>query len=390
MQPPGRTHGAKVALTEAIVMALDLVVVHSPVGGGHRSAALAVAEAARARGLTVEVLDTFEHAPRVFGQAYLGAHLAWTGALPELYGAAFEAANTRDGALEPMRRAVDHVAWAGLVTRVVELAPRAIVATHHLPLVVLGRARRKGRLASPLVGVVTDYGTHAVWAEKGLDALCVAGPEGLRDAIGHRFAVGRLHVTGIPVKHAFEFVPDVAQPADGEATRVLVTSGGFGVGPFAAVVRSFAGLEGVALTVVCGRDARLARRVARVAERAGVNTRVLGFEKDMPARVAEAHVVVGKAGGLTVSETLTAGRPLVLAGVVPGNEAVNARLVTRFDAGCVARPADVGTLVTAMRAHHLFEPMGHNARAMVVHQAADRVLDVALTAASKHATLAAA
>jgi UDP-N-acetylglucosamine:LPS N-acetylglucosamine transferase len=110
----------------------------------------------------------------------------------------------------------------------------------------------------------------------------------------------------------------------------------------------------------------------------------------MPARVAEAHVVVGKAGGLTVSETLTAGRPLVLAGVVPGNESVNARLVARFDAGCVARPADVGTLVAAMRAHRLFEPMGRNARAMVVHQAADRVLDVALAAASKHATLAAA
>jgi processive 1,2-diacylglycerol beta-glucosyltransferase len=362
-------------------MALDLVVVHSPVGGGHRSAALAVAEAARARGLTVEVLDTFEHAPRVFGRAYLGAHLAWTGALPELYGAAFTAANHRDGTFEPMRRAVDHVAWAGLVKRVVELAPRAVVATHHLPLLVLGRARRKGKLDAPLVGVVTDYGAHAVWAEKGVDALCVAGVHAMRDALGHRFPPSRLVATGIPVRRAFECVAPVKEPGSREPARVLVTSGGFGVGPIGRIVRSFAGIEGVALTVVCGRGGKRADRVARMAARAGVDARVLGFEKDMPARVAEAHVVVGKAGGLTVSETMTAGRAMILAGTVPGNESVNARLVAHHDAGCIARPGDVGPVVEAMRAHALFAPMGANARAMVEHHAADRVVDVALRAA---------
>ena len=52
--------------------------------------------------------------------------------------------------------------------------------------------------------------------------------------------------------------------------------------------------------------------VQAVARRYGVCADVLGFERDMPARVAAAHVVVGKAGGLTVSEALTAGRPMVL------------------------------------------------------------------------------
>ena len=231
-------------------MTLDLVVVHSPVGGGHKSAALAIAEAARARGLSVEVVDTFEHAPRVFGKAYVTAHLTWTGALPELYGAAYFRANHRDGAREPVRRAADHVAWAGLVKRVVALAPRAVIATHHLPLVVLGRARRKGWLTCPLIGVVTDYGTHAVWAEKGLDALCVPGAGALRDALAHRFAARLLHTTGIPVRLAFEAAPPVRDPARGETLRVLVTSGGFGVGPIRDIVRSFAGIQGVELTVV--------------------------------------------------------------------------------------------------------------------------------------------
>ena len=229
--------------------------------------------------------------------------------------------------------------------------------------------------------MVTDYGAHAVWAEKGVDALCVAGVPALRDALGHHFPASRLFATGIPVRRAFESVAPVKAPGKREEARVLVTSGGFGVGPIGRIVRSFAGIEGVELTVVCGRAGKLTERVARIAARAGVDARVLGFEKDMPARVAEAHVVVGKAGGLTVSETMTAGRAMILAGTVPGNETVNARLVAHHDAGCIARPADVGPVVEAMRAHGLFVPMGANARAMVEHHAADRVVDVAMRAA---------
>ncbi len=359
----------------------DLVVVHSPVGGGHKSAALALAEAAQARGLRVVVLDTFEHAPAVLGKAYLGAHLTAQGGIPALYGAAYESRNHRDGAFEPIRRAVDHVAWAGLVARVVALAPRAVIATHHLPLVVLGRARRKGRLHAPLVGVVTDYGTHAVWAEKGLDALCVPRGHALADAARHGFPVDRLFVTGIPVRPAFDGIAPVEDPAPGEALRVLVTSGGFGVGPIRKVVRSFAGVRDVELTVVCGKATRLAERLARTAGEDGVRARVLGFETDMPARVAEAHVVVGKAGGLTVSETLTAGRPMIVAGLIPGNEAINADLLARTGAGVVARPRDVGALAARMRELGLVASMGRTARSLVPALAAQRVIDLALACA---------
>jgi processive 1,2-diacylglycerol beta-glucosyltransferase len=356
----------------------DIVIVHSSVGGGHKAAAFALAETARARGLEVVVLDTFDHAPRVLGRAYLGAHLTAQAGIPALYGSAYFAANHRDGALEPIRRGIDHVAWAGLVARVVALSPRAVIATHHLPLLVLGRARRKGRLECSLVGVVTDYGTHAVWAEKGVDALCVPPGHAAADAEAHGFAPGRTFVTGIPVRPAFETIARVRDPAPGEPLRVLVTSGGFGVGPIRAVVRSFAGIPDVELTVVCGRAQALARRVSRTAARAGVRACVLGFERDMPARLAEAHVVVGKAGGLTVSETLTAGRPMVVAGLVPGNEAINAALLVRTGAGTVARPRDVGNLVAEIRRLRLVASMGRTARSLVPRGAADRVLAVAL------------
>jgi len=359
----------------------DLAIVHCPVGGGHKAAALALAEAASARGLRVVVLDAFEHSPRVLGRAYLAAHLTVQGALPALYDSAYFGSNHRDGALEPIRRGVDHLAWAGLVRRVVALSPRGVVATHHLPLVVLGRARRMGRLAAPLVGVVTDYGTHAVWAEKGVDALCVPRDSARREAEDHGFRADRVHVTGIPVRAAFAAVPEAPDPLRGELLRVLVTSGGFGVGPVGAIVQSFAGVPRVELTVVCGRAEGLVARVRAIAARTGVKARVLGYERDMPSRVAEAHLVVGKAGGLTTTEAMTAGRPMIIAGATAGNEAINAELVVSGGAGVMARPREVGVIADRLRAVRALAAMGASARRLVVDRAADRVLDVALRAA---------
>ncbi len=351
----------------------DLVVIHSPVGGGHKSAALAVCEAARARGLDVTLLDTFDYAPKVFGRAYLQAHLTGQATFPQLYGPLYFAANRRGGAFEPLRRGFDHVALAPLVAKVLALQPRAVIATHHLPLVVLGRARRSGRLQAPLVGVVTDYTSHAVWAERGVDAFAVPCALAQTELEGHGVERTRIAITGIPVRRAFHAIADVTRPAAGEPLRVLVTSGGFGVGPMRQIVRALAGVPDVTLTVVCGKAEGLVAEVEREAAAAGVRAKVLGFERDMPARVAEAHVVVGKSGGLTVSETLAAGRPMIVVGAVPGNETCNEEFVVNGGAGLSARPATVAAALAEVRARGV-DALGRRARALVPRWSADRVV----------------
>jgi processive 1,2-diacylglycerol beta-glucosyltransferase len=369
-------------------MRTDVAVVYTPVGGGHKAAALAVAEVARGRGLSVEVLDLFEFAPALVGATYQTAHLGGTSLTPNLYGMGYFAANRRDGAFEPLRRGFDHVAFARLVNRVHELSPHTVIATHHLPLVVLGRARRRGTLGAALTGVITDYTAHACWAEPGVDAFCLPCPSATRELLAHGVRVS-ITETGIPVRPAFERIADVVAPRRGEPLRVLVTSGSFGVGPMRAIVRGFRGLPGVELTVVCGSAKGAVARVTKVATEAGVRARVLGFEKDMAARVAEAHVVIGKAGGLTVTETMAAGRPMILVGTVPGNELSNERLVVENGAGLGASPEVAGALASALRNRGVIETMGRRARLLVPTSSAERVLDVALSASGGSASVAA-
>ncbi len=352
----------------------DILTVYTPVGGGHKAAALAVCETARAAGLSAEALDLFSLGPRAFGDAYQAWHLNTTARAPNFYARAYYGSNSRGGVIEPVRLTIDRVLFRKLLREVDRIAPRAIVATHHIPLVVLGRARRKGLLDVPVAGVVTDYTAHAVWAERGIDVFCTAGALPTWELETHGVSRERIVRTGIPVRPAFERIAPVSNPAPGEPLRVLVTSGGFGVGPLRAIVKSIAAFPNIALTIVCGASEELRARVQEDVSSCNLHARVIGFERDMPARVAESHVVVGKAGGLTVSETLTAGRPMIVVGAIPGNEKLNEDFVTAGGAGHACDASEVGALLASMRERNEVAAMGARARRLVMHEAAARVI----------------
>lgn len=356
-------------------MPVDLVVTFSPVGGGHKGAALALEEAAKARGLRTVLLDAFDFAPRWFGDMYLRAHLAGQGLAPDLYGSAYSAANHARGVLDPLRRGMDELTFARLRSHVRSLEPRAVVATHHLPLVALAHERRRGRLAAALGCVVTDYTAHAVWAEIGVDRFFVGGPFAGDELREHGVPKDSVFCTGIPVRRAFERAPALRLPRVGKGRlRVLVTSGGFGVGPLARMVASFAELDDVELVVVCGNAEPARRRIEGLARRLGLRAEVVGFERDMPRRMADAHLVVGKAGGLTVAEALTAGRPLLVAGAVPGNETINEVFVCTQGAGVSVRPGDVGPVARALWTQGRLPAMASRALRSVPRGAADAIV----------------
>jgi processive 1,2-diacylglycerol beta-glucosyltransferase len=349
-----------------------VLVLHVPAGGGHRAAALAIEETARSRGIPATVVDALSLAPPIFARAYVGTHLFGSAETPTLYGASFVLSNHRDPVREQFRKALDHAVGKKLVELVRTMKPRAIVCTHFYPLVELGQLRRQGLLDCPLVAVVTDYVTHAVWCVEGTDVVCTAPGRAADDARRHGLHGARLVETGIPVREAFGRVPSFAPPREGEPLRVLVTSGGFGVGPVRKVLRSFRGAADIEIDVVCGNRPELVRRASRLAARKGLDALVTGFANDMPDRMARAHVVVGKPGGLTMTECLAAGRPLVAVGTVPGQESANEDALVRWRAGMRSTPERVGPRIVAARG--ALGSMAAAAREHSIPDAAARVL----------------
>jgi processive 1,2-diacylglycerol beta-glucosyltransferase len=367
-----------------------ILVLFVPAGGGHRAAARAVAEAAAARGLDAELVDALELTPPWFARAYVGAHLRSTEHAPGLYGHGFAALNQRHAVVDGVRGAFDRAVGARLLRRAAHERPLAIVATHFFPLEILGHARQSGALTVPVVGVVTDYAAHAFWAEPGVDRFCTPAGRAARDLVRHGVSPDAIVATGIPVGSAFGAVSLFAPPAPGAPVEVLITSGGFGVGPMAEILRSFAGIPGARLTVVCGDNPARVAEARRVAAEAGVVAEVVGFERNMARRIAAAHVIVGKPGGLTVSESLSAGRPMVLVGACPGQETMNQAWLIEQGAAVGCEAAAAGGTVAALSARGELPVLAAAARSLAAPRAADRVLDVALRLSERAALVPAA
>jgi processive 1,2-diacylglycerol beta-glucosyltransferase len=91
----------------------------------------------------------------------------------------------------------------------------------------------------------------------------------------------------------------------------------------------------VQIVTICARNEAARVRLSALGippERLHVHGTVCGMERFLAA----ADVVAGKPGGLTVSETLAVGRPLLLTRPIPGAEEVNTRAVVEEGAGLCA------------------------------------------------------
>lgn len=352
-----------------------LLVFYVAAGGGHRSAANAIAEAARARGREVEVVDALSLAPRWFSGLYTGTFFFGAQHTPTLYGTTFARTNRPDPTRDRLRDALDRALNRQLVAFVKQRRPSAVISTHFAPLVALGRMRRSGDLDAPVAAVVTDYVTHALWCVSGVDLYCTAPGRAALDLCKHGARDARLVPTGIPIRSAFGDAARWRAPARGQRLNVLVTVGGFGLGPVIDVLRGFRGVREMSLDVVCGDRPALVDEARNFVSRNGLDAIVTGFADDMPRRVSNAHVVIGKPGGLTVSECLAAGRPMVLVGACPGQELGNQHLLSHHGAaiGCEAR--DAGRHIERLVATDKLARMARRAARLGIPDAATRVLD---------------
>jgi UDP-N-acetylglucosamine--N-acetylmuramyl-(pentapeptide) pyrophosphoryl-undecaprenol N-acetylglucosamine transferase len=130
-------------------------------------------------------------------------------------------------------------------------------------------------------------------------------------------ALAKVRYTGNPVRPAVIEAAAAPYPdfADGRL-RVLVTGGSQGarvmadIAPAAIALLSEADRARVLLTQQARGEDKA--RVAEACARMNFPIEIAEFFPDLPARIAAAHLVIGRAGASTVSELAVIGRPSIL------------------------------------------------------------------------------
>jgi len=327
-------------------LAMRILIATVTAGAGHLQAAAALEEAwrlLRPRD-TVLRLDVLEFTPRLYRKAYLEGYLKLVEHAPELWGMLF--AKTDNPALSRkltrLRRTLTRWPTERFAKELRRFQPQAVLCTHFMPLEVLGKLKSKTANASGpfTVSVVTDFEAHALWMEPAVDLYCVAAEETKARLVARGATPENVAVTGIPIAAKFSAAVDPAAVRKKAGLRddlpvLLVLSGGFGMGPVAAILAEINKMDRpVQLVVVCGRNEKLRRELA-VCERRHP-THILGFVTNMQEWMAAANLVITKPGGLTASEALAMGKPLFILNPIPGQEAANSDFLLEHGAASKA------------------------------------------------------
>jgi UDP-N-acetylglucosamine--N-acetylmuramyl-(pentapeptide) pyrophosphoryl-undecaprenol N-acetylglucosamine transferase len=154
----------------------------------------------------------------------------------------------------------------------------------------------------------------------------------------------------------------------------------------AAVQRLDAGLRQRLNIVQQAREDDLAWARAAYAA-AGVQAEVASFFKDLPQRISNAHLVIGRSGASTVAELATIGRPSVLVplpGSLDQDQFANARILetlggTKIYLQAQFTPEALAAELTALFAEPVaLAQMANNAQAAASPQAAARLAKLVL------------
>ncbi len=318
-----------------------IVILMAEAGFGHRSAAQALAVALRqlyGDQCSVEIVNPMndERVPALLRSTQTSYDRLVREA-PGLYQASYEMS---DAAL-PTALA-GGVLTAGLFDTLRDIVhsrqPDAIITVHPQYLAPLATVFSRDRRHVPVVTVVTDLVTvHHLWFNKVSDLCMVATEEAQQVAMRDGLPADKVKITGIPVNP--ELSQDTRPPAairaelgwQPDLTTVLV-AGSKRTEHLLDVLHilNHSGLP-VQLVMVAGGDDELYQRLRQTEWHRVAH--VYNFVDNMPTLLRAADCVLGKAGGLIVSEALACGRPLLLADVIEGQETGNAEYVVAGGAG---------------------------------------------------------
>jgi len=300
-----------------------ILIISSDTGGGHRSAAQAIAE-----GLqnfwhgdstvvrTVKAIEDSHHITDRLVNLYnwmLRNKQHW---MKYLYWAVNK--------IRPETREFFHKRCIGyLRLQFDKWCPHVVVSVHPLTQHIVAKILKELNLAEqvPLVTVVTDpcYGFWKGWACDDVSLYLVANDEARRQLLDYGVEENRIKVSGMPVDPKFREIDEAdAQTArkayglDPEKFTVFLNAGWIGGGNIPQIFKELVrGELDVQAIFLAGKNEQLRIEAEQIAKHAKFPVKVIGYSDEIEKLMQSANVMISKLGGLTTFEALACGLPII-------------------------------------------------------------------------------
>jgi processive 1,2-diacylglycerol beta-glucosyltransferase len=325
-----------------------------------------------------------------FGKNYSRIYLFLVKYAPLLWGFGYYFLNLDwvDRVSKVVRRINNRIYCRGLEEYLLAQQPDLVLTTHFLPNEVISHLKKRHGFKTFLVTCITDYYPHAFWRDQGVDFFVTPSEQLTPRLVRLQIAAERIKPLGIPIDPVF------GQRKSKEAVRVelglapdrftvLITSGGFGVGPVQKLLREIVQIAKPLQTlVICGNNSKLRESLAAAYNDClDHRVHVYGYVRNMHELMDASDLMVSKSGGLTVTEAMAKGLPMIVLDPIPGQESGNCDFLLKHHAGLQAKnsQAAAGTIARLAAEPELLRQLRDNIARLGRPQAAREIMSYVQT-----------
>lgn len=292
-------------------------------GGGHNEAATNLGKGFIRHGYNVSTIDALHILNKSIESLVKSSVNLITGNLSKVYEKLYNFSNHKKSntlLTESMAKLFDDE----LNDIIDKEKPDLIISTHPLLVHIIGYLKSSGLINVPYMAIVTDFDAHMTYIDKNVDAY-ITGSEYTGYTLMEKGILSRkIYPFGIPIKEEFSEANYIKNNKNG--FQILLMGGSLGLKAMIKVLSNIVNLKGVFnIVVVCGTNKKLKESLEEDFTdeiHQGLIT-LYGFTNEIPSIMENSDLLITKPGGLTTSEAIASGLPMLIPYYIAGQEEGN-------------------------------------------------------------------
>lgn len=323
-----------------------ILIFYGSYGGGHLSASRSIRDYIQSNYPDSEIMmvDCIEYINKLFNKVTTKAYVDFSKNARWIWKQLYY--GSESGGLARISNSINRIMAIKLDKLIQEFCPTLIISTHPFSSQMCAILKQKGKVNCTLATVMTDYAPHNQWlvAHEFVDYYFVAHEGMKKQLIERGVEPNKIYATGIPLSNRFLLnydKPKILQEynlSPDKKTILFFCGGEYGFGKdktfnrLKAIIDTFPNLQVIA---IAGRNEKMKERFdALVEETNSQNTvKILSYTNQVPELMSVSDLVITKPGGLTTTESLASGLPLIIIDPLPGQEEENADFIEKSGAG---------------------------------------------------------
>ena len=323
-----------------------ILIFYASYGGGHLSAANSIKNylSSNYENIDVELIDCMKYINKPIEKITTTAYNEMAKKAPWAWGKIYS--DSQKGPLAHITTRSNQVFAIKLLRLLREKNPDLIISTHPFGSQMCSYLKRKGKITSKIATILTDFAPHDQWlvGSDYTDYFFVAHNKMKEYLISKNIPENKIFATGIPISNKFLETFNTSKILNSLGLKenlktILFFAGGkFGLGKsrtleiFNTLVNDFNNIQVIAIS---GKNKKMYEEFNQIVKIANKTDfiKVFEFVNNVPELMAVSDVVITKPGGLTTTESLVSGLPMIIINPIPGQEEENAQFLEHSNIG---------------------------------------------------------